>query len=89
VFHAPTKPTLYKGVEHEIKTTGDPLYSPLYNLSERELVALQEYLAIVLEKGWIRHLTSLAGALILFIPKKNGGLRLCVDYRTLNKVVTG
>jgi len=41
-------------------------------------------LAEALERGWIRESSSPAGALILFVPKKGGELRLCVDYRGLN-----
>ena len=48
---------------------------------------LRNYLANSIEKGWIRRSTSLAGALVLFVPKKGGvGLRLCVDYRGLNRI---
>jgi hypothetical protein len=39
-----------------------------------------------LKKGWIRVSKSLSAAPILFIPKKDSGDRLCVDYRGLNKV---
>jgi hypothetical protein len=39
-----------------------------------------------LKKGWIRASRLLSVALILFVPKKDGGDRLCVDYRGLNKV---
>ena len=76
----------HQGGDHAIETTNDPPYGPLYNLSNTELAALREYLDAALAKGWIRHSTSPAGAPILFVPKKDGGLRLCVDYRGLNKV---
>jgi hypothetical protein len=58
----------------------------LYNLSQRELQVLREYLDAALKKGWICASKSLSIAPILFVPKKDGGDRLCVDYRGLNKV---
>jgi hypothetical protein len=38
-----------------------------------------------LEKGWIRPSKSPAGAPILFIPKVDGMMQLCIDYRGLNR----
>ena len=64
----------------------EPPYLPIYNLSAKELTALREYLEDSLQKGWIRPTKSPAGAPVLFSPKKDGRLRLCVDYRGLNKV---
>jgi hypothetical protein len=58
----------------------------MYPLSLRELVALKEFLEENLAKGFIREFKSLAGALILFALKKDGSLRLCVDYQGLNAV---
>ena len=58
----------------------NPPYRLVYSLSELELVVLKEYLCTSKAKGWIWQSKSPAGAPILFVPKKDGGLRLCVDY---------
>lgn len=63
-------------------------FGPVYNLSQTELKALHEYIKENLAKGFIRRSESPAGAPILFVKKKDGSLRLCVDYRGLNKVTT-
>jgi hypothetical protein len=56
-------------------------------LSREELEELRKYLDKMLIKGKIRVSVSAAGAPILFVPKPNGrGLRLCVDYRDLDKI---
>ena len=75
-------------LDHAIDVTEnkEPPYGPLYNLSQNELQVLRDYLEDAEKKGWIRRSTSPAGAPVLFVPKKDGGLRLCVDYRGLNNV---
>ena len=65
----------------------EPPWGPIYVLSEKDLEVLGTYLDDMLHSGKIRPSKSLAGAPILFVPKKEGrGLRFCVDYRGLNKV---
>ena len=63
-----------------------PPWGPIYNLSEPESKELRNYLQENLAKGFIQHSQSPCGAPILFVKKKDGTLRLCVDYRGLNSV---
>ena len=70
----------------ELKPGTEPPYMRTYNISPAELKALDEYINEALAKGWIRESQSPAGAPILFVPKKSGELRLCVDYRGLNAI---
>ena len=65
---------------------GKPPWGPLYNLSCLELAFLCNYIKANLENGFIRPSNSSAGAPILFVKKKDSLLRLCVDYKALNKL---
>ncbi|GAA5873416.1 hypothetical protein JCM1840_007376 [Sporobolomyces johnsonii] len=60
--------------------------SRIYPLSSAELEVLTDYIDKNLKSGFIRPSKSPIGAPILFIKKKDGSLRLCVDYRNLNSV---
>ncbi|KAE8238456.1 hypothetical protein A4X13_0g8502 [Tilletia indica] len=66
----------------ELEPSTKPPFGPLYSLSDPELKALRTWLDENLAKGLIRPSTSAAGASILFAKKKDGCLRLCVDYRS-------
>lgn len=73
---------------HAIELESDeiPRHVRIYPLAEPELKVLREYLDDALAKGWIQPSISPTGAPILFVPKKGGKLRLCVDYRALNRI---
>jgi hypothetical protein len=62
-------------------------FRPLYNLSPRELKALEEFIQNRLEKGYIRESMSPIGMPVIFAPKKDGTLQLCVDYQGLNALI--
>jgi hypothetical protein len=64
----------------------DPPFGKLYNMSTTELEALKNYIDEMLGKGFIRSSSSPSGAPVLFVKKKNGSLRLCVDYQGLNRI---
>ena len=47
---------------------------------------LKDQLIDLLDKGFIIPSISLCGAPVLFVKKKDGSFRMCIDYRPLNKV---
>ena len=55
-------------------------------MAPAELKELKEQLKDLLDKGFIRPSKSPWGAPVLFVRKKDGSLRMCIDYRQLNKV---
>ena len=75
-------------VDHAIELTpgAKPPSRPTYRLSYVEMDELKKQLEDLTKKGSIRPSTSPFGAPVLFVHKKDGALRLCVDYRALNKV---
>ena len=63
-----------------------PISRAPYRMAASELAELKKQLAELLDKGFIRPSASPWGAPVLFVKKKDGSLRLCIDYRQLNQV---
>ena len=61
-------------------------YGALYSLSHREQEELRNYLQKMQANGFIRPSSSQVAAPLLFVPKKDGSLQPCVDYRALNAI---
>jgi predicted aspartyl protease len=82
-------PPYRPATDHKIDLTDDARpedlgYSPLYKLSLEELEVSRQYIIDNLEKGFIDASQAPWAAPILFVKKKDGALRFCVDYRKLN-----
>ncbi|KAJ0537730.1 putative nucleotidyltransferase, Ribonuclease H [Helianthus annuus] len=78
--------------EREVEFTIDlipgaePISKAPYRMAPLELKELKEQLQELLELGFIRPSVSPWGTPVLFVKKKDGSMRLCIDYRELNKI---
>ena len=64
----------------------EPVSKAPYRMAPVEMKELATQLQELLEKGVIRPSVSPWGAPVLFVKKKDGSMRLCIDYRELNKL---
>ncbi|KAJ0715767.1 putative nucleotidyltransferase, Ribonuclease H [Helianthus annuus] len=70
----------------ELAPGAAPIARAPYRLAPSELEELSTQLQELLDKGFIRPSSSPWGAPVLFVKKKDGTFRMCIDYRELNKV---
>jgi hypothetical protein len=70
----------------ELKLGIAPIYKTPYRMATLELAKLKAHIKELLEKGFIRPSSSPRAAPVIFVPKKDGTQRLCMDYRALNEV---
>ena len=62
-----------------------PISIPPYRIAPTEMKELKSQLQELTDKGFIRPSMSPWGAPVLFVKKKDESLRMCIDYRQLNK----
>lgn len=85
----PHRPGIDIAIEIEKDNQGrdkDLPKGPLYGMSRDELLCLRKEITELLDRNWIRASSSPGGAPVLFVRKPGGGLRFCVDYRSLNAI---
>nr|GFC44453.1 putative reverse transcriptase domain-containing protein [Tanacetum cinerariifolium] len=71
----------------ELIPRAEPISKAPYRMAPIELKDLKYQLQELLERGFIRLSVSPWGAPVLFVKKKDGSMRLCIDYRKLNKII--
>ncbi|KAK1421015.1 hypothetical protein QVD17_23053 [Tagetes erecta] len=70
----------------DLVPSAKPIAKAPYRLAPTEMQELMTQLQDLLDKGFIRPSISPWGAPVLFVKKKDGSMRMCIDYRELNKV---
>lgn len=70
----------------ELEPATTLMHKAPYRMALVELKGLKVQIEELLEKGFIRPSLSIWGALVLFVKKKDETMRMCIDYRDLNKV---
>jgi hypothetical protein len=70
----------------ELKPGSTPIYKNHFRMTTPELAKLKEHIKELLEKGFIHPSSSPWGTPVIFVLKKDGTQRLCVDYCTMNEV---
>jgi hypothetical protein len=70
----------------DLKSSTTPIYKRPYRIATPQLAELKEHIKEFLEKGYIHPSSSLWGAPVIFVLKKDGTQRLYVDYHALNEV---
>jgi hypothetical protein len=63
-----------------------PIYKIPYRMSTPHFMELKDHIQELEGKGYIHPSSSLWGAPVIFVPKKDDTMRLCIDYRALNEV---
>src|SRR5919202_1488371 len=70
----------------ELNPGAAPIACAPYRLAPSEMKEMSSQLQKLLDNGFIRPSSSPWGAPVLFVKKKDGSIRMCLDYRELNKL---
>ena len=88
VFQDPTGRPPERHIEHRIQleTESNPPFRPVLRLSPAELEESRKQIADFIKRTHVRPSKSPYSAPVIFVRKPNGTLRMCIDYRALNKL---
>ncbi|GJX01478.1 putative reverse transcriptase domain-containing protein [Tanacetum coccineum] len=80
-------PTRHVELQIDLIPCAAPVARAPYRLAPSEMKELLDQLKELSDKGFIRPSSSPWGAPVLFVKKKDGSFRMCIDYRELNKLI--